>query len=149
MDPRPSDYAAIVRAHHAATTGYVAAQGEDCLSIRDEEIARIRRKLEPLALDQLAKVDTGGSWLLGVILCPGDDVTPLARWVARSPQAVRRRVRLYAHPDVDLVDALAPWYAADLDDPRVHIVSDFATFHRRFGNDLNDQVYEDAQGLGR
>lgn len=146
MGQRPEDYASLVRAHAAKTIGLVVADSGACLDIRDAEVARIRRALKPLTSDDLAGLRLPRSWLLGVILCPDDSVKRLAAWVADRSGADRERVRLFHHPDCDLVSMLSPWYDEGLDDPRADEVRDFASFHRLFGNDLNDQIYADAVG---
>ena len=42
------------------------------------------------------------------------------------------------------VEAFAAWYLAGLEDPRTAEVEDFATFHKQFGLDFNNQVFHDA-----
>lgn len=143
---RAPDYAQVVRAHHTKTTGYIVAVSGTCIGIRDAEIARIRRKLVATSPEKLDALEPKGSWILAFVICPVDDLRAIVVWLGKQSSTARRRVRLYAHPDVDLVKVLKPWYAADLEDPRVAFVTDFASFHKRFGNDLNDQVYADAKG---
>lgn len=141
---RPSDYASLVRANASRTKGFVLADSGECLDIRDAEIARIQRSLRPITSKELEVLELPPSWLLGVILCPGDDMARVAAWTSQLPASDRERVRLYPHERCDLIAMLAPWYAGGLDDPRADEVRDFATFHRFFGNDLNDQIYADA-----
>jgi hypothetical protein len=146
---RPTDYASVVRANHTKTIGYIFAVTGECIGIRDDEIARIRRKLVAVSAEGLAAIQTKGSWLLGVILCAGDDTRSVAGWLAKLALPARPRIRFYAHPEVDLRRAFAAWVEADLGEPRVQTVTDFSTFHRQFGVDLNDVVYADALGGGR
>lgn len=145
MRPRPIDYAPVVRAHSQDTLGLVVADTGDCLGIRDAEIAHVRRELRALTSSDLAKLVLPKSWLVAVLLCPGDDLQTLAAWALGLEEKDWRLIRFYHHPGVDLVEALTPWYAAGLDDVRADEVRDFASFHRLFGNDLNDQIYSDAR----
>ncbi len=87
------------------------------------------------------------SWLIGVLLCPGDDTRVIADWASSLPAPEVGRVRFYHHPDLDLVAALEAWYDAGLPDPRTSEVWNYKTFHKQFGRHLNDQVYRDVTGL--
>lgn len=82
------------------------------------------------------------------LFVPGDDLTLLASWVNDFPLGDHDRIRFYAHPETDLFEALKPWYAAGLDDPYVHVVTDWKTLHPPFGRDLNDRVYKDHKEYG-
>lgn len=130
-------------AHHRKTTGFVLAPSRPCVDIREEEVRAIHRNLRPVGVEDLPRLRLPASWILAAIVCPGDDLRPLAEWAGALARDAVDRVRLYAHPDVDLVDALAPWYAAGLDDPLTAEAEDFVTFHKQFGWDFNNQVYRD------
>lgn len=138
----------MVRRHHKNTVAYLLADHSPCTTLRDEEIERINRKLVPIESGDLADLNPSGSWFLAVVLCPGDDLQPLARWTVPLPKGDRDRIRFYAHPEADLVKALEPWYNAGLEDPLMEIVHDWRSLHPPFGRDLNDRVYRDASVKG-
>jgi hypothetical protein len=144
---RTADYAEVVRRNHPKTTAYLLSQRDPCNAIRDEEINRINRTLVPIGKDSLADLSPPGSWLLAVILCPDDDLGPLTEWVRCLAPEDQDRIRFYAHPDVDPVEALRPWYDAGLEDPRFHTIKDWKSLHPPFGRDLNDRVYKDHQSV--
>lgn len=145
MGPRslPPDFSEVVRAHHSKSVGFVVAASAPCLGIRDDEIARVRRNLRPVTPPGLPTPPPEGSWILAVMLCPGDDTASVAAWAATLHPSLVDRIRFYHHPDTDLVAALTAWYAAGLPDPLTAEISDFASFHKQFGLDFNNQVYRD------
>lgn len=142
-------YAEVVRAHRMDTVAYVLADAGDCLGIRDDEVANVSgRNLVPVDSENLPDLDPEGSWALAAIVCPGETVEALAAWADARPREDLERVWVYLHRDVDPRRAMAPWAKADLPPVDADIVADFPTFHRRFGNDLNDRIYADWVGEG-
>lgn len=135
------DYASVVRENHHKTTGYLVAGRPPCIAIRDDEIHKIDRRLLPLDPATLSDLEPTGSWLMGVILCPGDGTDHVAGFAARTRSA--HRLRFYAHPDTDLKDAFMGWKEAGFRRARVDVVSSWKQLHPFFGRALNDQVYED------
>ncbi|MEK6975241.1 MAG: hypothetical protein AABY18_02750 [Candidatus Thermoplasmatota archaeon] len=146
---RPRDYHQVVRAHAAKTRGFILAERHPCLDIQAREVAAIRRDLERAFAANLADLKPPASWLLAVILCPGDDTQAIANWTKRLPTRDVDRVRFYAHADVDLAQALEAWVAAQLPPPRLDACDDWKEFHRQFGLHLNDQTYRDAMQSAR
>jgi hypothetical protein len=144
MTGRPSDYFRVVREHARKTRGFLLAERHPCLDIRDREVAAIHRDLRPAVAAALEDVDLPASWLLAIILCPGDDTVAVAAWAKGLPARDVDRIRFYAHPKVDLGEALAAWVEAGLPPPRVDETADWKEFHRRFGLHLNDLAYQDA-----
>lgn len=145
MKARAADYASVVKRNASRTTGFVLADSGECLEIKVKEVQRIKRKLAALTSAELSSIVLPPSWLLAVILCPDDPMAAIADWTRGLAATQRERVRIFFHPDCDLVSILAPWYEAGLEDPRADEVRDFASFHKLFGNDLNDQIYADAE----
>lgn len=138
----PARYADVVRRHQGRTRGYLLAFQVECRDIVDQEVLRIRRTLraiEPGGLDGIAR----GSWVLGVLLCPGDDLGALVPWARGLSAADRDRILLYHRPRTDIEEALRGWAAAGMDGPVVTPVRDFATFHKVFGKHFNDRVWLD------
>lgn len=145
--PRRPDYAATVREHHPDAEGWLVASREPCITIRGREVQHVDRVLRPTGPTGLPDPgDLPRSWMLAVLLCPGDDTALVAAWASSIPAGERDRVRFYHHPDVDLTGAFEAWYAAGLADPRTFEIQDFKTFHKQFGRHFNDQVYRDATG---
>lgn len=103
----------------------------------------MKRTLVGLKRGQFPPKDRPKSWVLVVLICPGDTLEGVAEWVRRLPRRDRDRVYLYFHPRTDRVAALAPWHAAGLEDPVVSLAHDFKTFHKSFGARLNLQTYND------
>ncbi|HEV8359346.1 MAG TPA: hypothetical protein VGR28_02715 [Candidatus Thermoplasmatota archaeon] len=143
--PLPPGYAQVVRAHHRKTAAYLLATQPDCTRVRDEEIRRVRRRLEPLVLDDLAagRFRPRGSWLLAVLLCRGDDTDALAAWATGVSVEDRDRVRFYYRRGTDLAVALRAWVDGGLGAPLAAEVRDFASFHKVFGKHLHDRVWLD------
>lgn len=141
--PLPPGYAEVVRAHHRKTTGYLLATQPGCRAIRTEEVRRVRRRLLSIETGELTGLAPTGSWLLAVLLCPGDDTRDVARWARRPPPPDRERIRFYYHPRVDLQRALGAWVEAGLGSPLAAEVRDFASSHKAFGKHLNDRVWLD------
>jgi len=116
----PPGWHETVRRHQRQTKGLVLAQSGPCLETRDLEgsedfvYGRDFGAIDAAALDGLELAE---SWFLGVLVCPGDDLSMLASWAARLRRDDLDRIRFYVHDDVDLVEAFHPWYAAGLPSP--------------------------------
>lgn len=145
MDRWPPDFMGTIRAHRYDLEGWVVAASGDCLGVQRWEVEHIDRRLEAVHERTLrpGHVPTSPSWLVGVLVCPGDGLDALAAWAKAIPADDLRRVRLYFLPGADPVKALAAWYAEGLPDPATADVADRAHFHKRFGLDLNNQIYLD------
>jgi len=64
--------------------------------------------------------------------------------VARQDPDAANRVRFYLLPHVRMALAFGPWYRTDLPDPWTSEVTTWSAFHKQFGRDLNNRIYEDA-----
>jgi len=143
----PRDFARVVGANHVRMKGWIWATSEPCTSIGEQEVRRIRRNLETVRPGAVPPARAARRWgLVAVLLCPGDTAATVVAWLGGLRGAEPDRVRFYVHPGTDLVAALSPWFASGWDDPFTAEVEDFATFHRQFGWDFNNQVYRDAAG---
>lgn len=109
-------------------------------------MARIRRTLRPIASSDLERLRLPRSWMLAVLLCPGDNTERLASWASRLPSGQLDRVRFYLHPETDARASCEGWARAGLPPLRYEVARDFPSFHRLFGLHFNDRVYEDAVG---
>ncbi len=145
----PEGFAETIRPHLHECLGIVVASTGDCLEIRDEEIKAIsdtgNRTFEAYPPDQLPDPAALQSWLMGVLLCPGDRTEEVAAWAKALNVEDLDRVRFYYLSGVDLVEALRAWYAAGLPDPRTADVEDWGSFHHEFGWDHSNQLYQDLQ----
>lgn len=142
-EPFPSNPRAVIHPHRMDTVGFLLATSPPCARLLDEEVRRVRRTLVALPPGGTPPKPLPRSWLLAVLVCPGDNLAGIAPWVRSLPLRERERVWLYLHPDTDPIAALAPWYAAGLEDPVVSLAHDFKTFHKSFGARLNLQTYTD------
>lgn len=122
----------------------MAASGE-CLEIQSQEEAIPGRDFEGMHPEGLEALELEGSWLVGILLCPGDGTEAAAAWASKLDPADIDRVRFYFLPDVDLVDAFDAWFAQGLPDPVTAEVDDWGSFHRTFGMDHSNQVYRDVK----
>lgn len=145
----PPGWHAYVRRHLQDTAGYVVAQSGTCLSIKDQEATGPRNRVPNRtfrAMDpaDLVHVLLPKSWFMGIILCPGDDLGPILRWMKGLAKADHDRVVLYVHPGFDQKAGAERLRAASLEHLRK---SDFKgsweNFHRLFGNDYSWQVWID------
>lgn len=138
-----------VRPHLHGCLGIVVASTGDCEDIRDQEIKAIadtgNRRFEARRPDRLPDPSSLGSWLMGVLLCPGDGTGEVAGWASSLDTEDIDRIRFYHLPGVDLVDALRGWYAQGLPDPRTADVEDWGSFHHEFGWDHVNQLYQDIR----
>lgn len=125
------------------TVGFLYASRPPCQGIRDDEVRRIKRTLVPVGPGGFPSRPLPKSWVLAVLVCPGDSLQDVAAWVRGVPRRDRERVYVYFHPATDRVAALSAWYAAGLDDPIVSLAHDFTTFHKSFGARMNLQTYND------
>lgn len=145
LDRHPSWYD-VVRKHWARTTGFVLASHGPCIEIRDQEIASVRgRALVGRDLRDLERWRSPSSWLLAVLVCPGEDLAPLAEWMRRE-RPDPSRIWFFVHASATLAP-LKPWTDAGLSLHQVDVVSSWQELHRLFGLALNDQVYADWKHL--
>lgn len=142
-EPFPSNPRDVIHPHRFETVGYLFATSPPCIRVQEQEVQRVKRTLVPLRPGGLPPNHRPKSWILAVLVCPGDSLAEVAPWVRGLPARDRERVYLYFHPETDRVAALAPWYAAGLDDPPVSLAHDFKTFHKSFGARMNLQTYND------
>lgn len=143
MTKRPSGYHDVVKAHWRQTKGYVLAGRQPCIQIRDDEVKRINRVLVATHPDDLASLKLPKSWVMAVLLCPGDTTNDLAAW-ARQHRIQTSRVWFFLHPRTD-PEALRPWRDAGYRTDQADVVATWKDLHPLFGLALNDQVYSDFQ----
>lgn len=137
---------AIVQAHWPKTTGFLLAFREPCIAIRNQEMQAVTgRVLVAGDIEDLVNWRPPESWILGVILCPGDRVEPVFRWI-QARQKDAGRVWFYLHPDVD-VAILRPWEQAGFPADQFDVAPDWKHLHKRFGLALNNQVYADWKDI--
>ncbi len=139
---RHADWYTVVRKHWRQTTGFLLASREPCLTIRGQELASVKgRSLSSRDQEDLAGWTPPTSWVLGVILCPGDRIEAVVAWI-RKQRADPSRVWFYLHPSTD-AETLRPWLDAGFDTDQAATVSDWRELHKLYGLALNDRVYSD------
>lgn len=142
---RSANRVEIIQRHRLDTTAFLVAAQPNCLAIGAVESQKVtgrRLKLiQPSALP--APDDLPASWVVAVLLCPGDTTADIAKWIRRLPTALRSRVWFYEAPGIDVSLAYASWKAEGLGNPLADAFSDFFDFNRLFANDLNEQIYQD------
>lgn len=143
---RHPDWFGVVRMFWNRTTGFLLASREPCLQIRDRELMAVRgRALASRDVADLARWQPPDSWLLAVIVCPGDSIDPIVEWTKRH-RADPTRVRFFLHPAAS-PSVLKSWQAAGYPTDRVDIVADWKELHKLFGLALNDRAYADWKHL--
>ena len=145
----PSGWHQYVKAHHKDTAGYVVAQTGDCLKIRHQETTGAQsrvtgRGFQPIHPRDLPGIQLAASWFMGVIFCPGDDLSPVLAWITHVRPVDHGRIVLYIHPAFDQVAGAKLMRAANLDHIRTtEFRGDWTNFHHLFGNDHAWQVWHD------
>lgn len=137
---KPIDFARVVGANWSKTTGYLVAGSDPCLAVRGDELRNVRRRLLPVHLSAVARLEPEGSWFMGVLVCRGDDLSGLSLWAQGRDH---RRVHFYLHARARAMQ-LSPWRDAGL--PLLHVdrgFKDWTSLHKILGWDLNLQVYAD------
>lgn len=135
-----------VARHWRDTTAYLLALSEPCITIRDDELAAVRENRVLVGLDSKALSDwrPTDSWFMAVLLCPGDDLRPVIRWVEQQ-QLDASRIHFYVHREEDVHGFMAPWHDAGLPTTQVDAgIPDWKALHRLFGLHLSDRILADA-----
>lgn len=102
------------------------------------------RDFKPLTPDSLADLRLPASWFLGVILCPGDDTMPIAKWHSGLKGPDRDRVALFVHHEFQNEQVDAAWAKTGASAPQVvPLPSSWRRFHHIFGRLHGDRVYLD------
>lgn len=142
----PTDFAEVVRPHFDECDGVVVASSGQCLEIQAKEEEQVPgRDFSGVRPEDLPGLELEESWLVGILLCPGDETEEVSTWASTLDPTDLDRVRFYYTPDVDLVDAFGAWYEEGLPDPRTAEVEGWEDFHQTFGRDHSNQVYRDVQ----
>lgn len=151
----PDRYRAVIRAHMRDTMGYLFAKTGRCIDLQSWELDALKPKSSTqktgrtiVALDSktMATLDVRGSWVLGVLLCPGDDTQEVATWAARKKLPSTDRIRFYGIGKIDVAAAFAAWYEAGFGDPDfMAIEGKPERLNHFFGQCLNDQTAQDFE----
>ena len=143
LDRHP-DWRATVRGNWRKTTAFILASAQPCIKIRDDELAAIKsnRVLVGLSAQDLHSWSPASSWMLAVLVCPGDTTEDVAAW-ARRGKADPSRVHFYLHPEARK-EVLAAWHGAGFPTERVDDdVDSWKRFHHLFGLALADRIVAD------
>lgn len=143
-DGRGPGWYETVRRNWKKTTAFLLAGRHPCLTIRDDELDAIRdnRVLVGLSFEDLEAWSPEGSWMLAVLLCPGDSTEPLVDW-AEEHSIDPSRVHFYLHPETSW-EVLRAWHEAGY--PTDQVDDDIDTWerlHRLFGLALSERIVKD------
>lgn len=140
-----------IRSHRFDTVCYVLAQSGACLELaRDRVRAVTGGTLRYLSPDELP-AELPASWMLAVVLCPGDDTRRLGAWAAQLSPARHARIIFYEPDQLDATadQVYAGWNQQPLPDPIRRRVRHFKEFNRLLGTDLNIRILDDHQPARR
>lgn len=133
----------VVADHHTDSDAVLLASREPCISIAYDEQANVHgRSFRIVTPDALEDLDLRDSWIMAVLLCPGDDTETVATWTidhGRDP----RRIIFYFHEETDPTAALGAWRKAQLPVHATWTIRDWKELHKHFGAAWNVQVYDD------
>lgn len=133
----------VVAEHHGDSDAVLVADREPCITIAYDERENVTgRSFQIVAPDELDTLDLRATWIMAVLLCPGDDAEAVRAWVEEDDRDPRR-VLFYLHTDTDAREALAPWHEAGLHVHSTWTVSSWKEFHKHFGAQWNVQVFDD------
>lgn len=136
----------IVAKHHRDSEAILVAARDPCITIAYDERANVvGRSFRIAAPEGLARLEPRASWIMAILLCPGDDTREVAEWAkkgAREP----RRVLFYLHPTTDARKALASWRDAGLPVLSTWTVDTWKALHTHFGAAWNVRVFDDFRG---
>lgn len=133
-----------IRKHRLETTGYVVLRPGNCFGLKPQDFTKVAgRRLVPLGADQPPVHPLPRSWVLVVLVCPGDDLTGLATWGAKLTRADLHRVWFYELRGQDARASYKPWVAAGLPYPPREQVDDVREFNHLFANELNIRILLD------
>lgn len=133
----------VVAEHHGDSQAFLLARSEPCITIAYDEKENVTgRSFSVVRPDELDDLEVASSWIMAVLLCPGDTSRSLAEWIQahdRDPS----RVLFYLHPDTDPIPALEPWEEAGLQVHSTWTVEDWKPLHKHFGQHWNVQIFDD------
>lgn len=133
----------VVAAHHQDSDAVLVAATDPCLSIAYDESANVTGRSFRIDRPQgLAGLELRASWLMAVLLCPGDDTSLVSAWV-RGGDRDPRRILFYLHPTTDARRALAAWREAGFPVLSTWTVESWKELHAHFGAAWNVRVFDD------
>jgi hypothetical protein len=133
-----------IRKHRLDTTAYVLLREANCFGLKPADFTKVAgRRLVPIGADQLPVHPLPKSWVLVVLVCPGDDLDALAAWAARLTRADLHRVWFYELHGQDARRSYKPWVDAGLQYPPNERVDDVQEFNHVFANELNIRILLD------
>ncbi len=126
----------VVAEHHVDSDAILVAGREPCLSIAHDEATNVSgRSFHIITPEELGQLEPRPSWIMAVLLCPGDEASSVAAWLqagGRDP----RRVLFYLHKDTDPRQALAPWHEAGLAIHSTWTIRTWRELHKHLGGRL-------------
>lgn len=146
VDGKPADYVPVIKANWKNNHAYLLASSGNCIDGWKTFATRGRNFIKPLGA--LPSVAPPSKTVIGIVVCPGDDLAPVMAWIAKHRIAPAERVLIVYHPSCDMVEILRPWYKMFDVSPLVLEVTKWPgdRVNKRFGEWYNDWIYLDATG---
>jgi len=137
-----------IRAFRKQTICYVLAQQGNCLDLAIGRVKAVTGRSMQLLDGATFPRDLPYSWMLAVVICPGDDTTQLGSWASRLSPPDLARIRFYEpHELEETADRIYEgWTNKGLPDPWRIRVHGFKELNRVLGGDLNVRILEDHVG---
>jgi hypothetical protein len=135
-------YVRIVGKNWRRTVGYVVASSGLCRTVQEKYVSSIDRNVVGHSLHDL-DFEPAQSWIMAVIVCPGDDLSGVTKWAMNNGAMNLDRMVFFFAKGVDVVKALQPWHSEGLADPYTSEFEDYKDFTKQFGRALNDRVFTD------
>lgn len=145
VEGKPADYKPIIEANKKGSLAYLISTGNGC--IKDWEKFAVKGREFSKPIGALPAVAPPPKCVIGIVVCPGDDLRQVMDWVAKHKILPPERIMIIYHPDCDMVEILAPWYAHFGTDPLALELTKWPSEGvGRFGDLYNDWIYLDATG---
>lgn len=136
----------IVAGHHRESEAVLLAGREPCITIAQDERRNVKgRRFRILNPEDLNAYIPRPSWLMAVLLCPGDDTMGLTTWAEGGGHAPER-VIFYFHAETDAREALGAWHEAGKPIHSWWTIRDWKGLHRHFGEAWNVRIFDDFRG---
>jgi hypothetical protein len=142
------DAAEIARRNWKDAELFLIAEREPCLKIRLDELENIERVIVKGAVEELRSWDPRKSWLVAVLLCPGDSTDVLAR-IVDEEGLEPSRFHFYLAKGTPR-STLKGWAGAGLPlDAVDEDIEDWKALHKLLGIDFNVQIVNDALDIAQ
>lgn len=138
-----TEFRDLVAKHHKDSSAILVASREPCVAIAyDERVNAHGRAFQIVGPEELPSFQPPESWIMGVLLCPGDDTVGIASW-ADKHQIDGERIVFYIHRDTEYRAALKGWVEAGFSVHASWTIRSWRELHKHFGAAWNVRVFDD------